>query len=178
MAKILILGNSGSGKSTFGRQLANVLHYDILFLDKFTYETSWDKPNFKAMEEKVAEYLKKDNYIIDGNFIDHFTNRYEDCDTIFFLDVNRFTCLSSVLERKRMYKGKTRESRNDNCDERITKDYLKWVFFDFYKTSRKRILNILKDNNNKKVIILKTRKEMRSYINELTKQHFEEGIKL
>ena len=70
--------------------------------------------------------------------------------------------MSSLIK----YKGKKRESRSDLCDEKITKSYLKWVFIDFYKTSRKIIKNLVKDNN-KKVVIFKSRRQINKYIKEM-----------
>lgn len=164
MNKIIILGNSGSGKSTFTSNLANKLHIDFLHLDPIVYKYSWDKPEFKEMEDKVSQLLTKDSWIIDGNFINNALERFNQCDTIFFLDINRFVCVRSVLKRHKQYKGKHRDSRSDFCDERITKNYLKWVFFDFYKTSRKTILKIIKDNPDKNIIVFKNRKQINNYL--------------
>ena len=57
MKKIIVLGNSGSGKSTFTTILANKLHIDFLHLDPLVYKYSWDKPEYKEMEEKVEKLL-------------------------------------------------------------------------------------------------------------------------
>ena len=48
--------------------------------------------------------------------------------------------------------------------EKITKNYLKWVFNDFYKTSRKTIKNFIKDNPDKKIIIFKNRRQVNKYL--------------
>ena len=166
MSKILVLGNSGSGKSTFTKKLAENLNYDYLHLDTIIYKHSWNKPEFDEMERKIAEFLLKPEWIIDGNFLKKATSRFEKCDTIYFLDINRFTCLFSVISRYFKYKGKKRDSRSDYCDEKLSKDYLRWVFKDFYKTSRKYIYNFIKENPEKKVIIFKSRRQVNKYIKE------------
>lgn len=167
MNKILILGNSGSGKSTFGKQLSEKLNIDLLFLDVFVYDESWDNPNHKQMEDEVQKFLAKDKYIIDGNFLNYAKERFTDCDTIIFLDINRFICLKSVLDRKKEYIYKYRESRSDNVMERINFSYIKWVIFWFYIKSKPKIKKILKDNKDKNIVILKSRKEMANYIDNL-----------
>ena len=171
MHKIIVLGNSGSGKSTLTVNLAKKLGYDYLHLDPIVYKYSWDKPEFDEMEEKVKLLLEKENWISDGNFLNNALKRFDECDTVFFLDINRFVCLRSVIKRHRQYKGKHRESRSDYCDELITKNYLKWVFSDFYKTSRKTILKYIKDNTNKKIIIFKSRRQINKYIKEIYNKH-------
>ena len=52
MSKIIVLGNSGSGKSTFTKKLAEKLNIDYLHLDPLVYKYSWDKPEFEEMESK------------------------------------------------------------------------------------------------------------------------------
>ena len=164
MNKILVLGNSGAGKSSFTRELADILKYDYIHLDTIVYQQSWDQPHFKEMEEYIQVILKKDNWIIDGNFLNNAQERFGQCDTIFFLDINRFTCLFSALFRNYKYKGKYRESRNVNCDEKITKSYLKWIFVDFYKTSRIKIYDIINKNQDKQIIVFKNRKAIKKYL--------------
>ena len=103
MNKIIVLGNSGSGKSTLTYNLADKLHIDFLHLDPIVYKYSWDKPEFDEMESKVNELLAKDNWIIDGNFLFNALNRFNECDTVLFLDINRFVCTYSVLKRHNKY---------------------------------------------------------------------------
>lgn len=166
MTKILVLGNSGAGKSSFTALLAKKLDIDYLHLDKIVYKFSWDSPCFDDLKCEVDSFLKKEKWIMDGNFLNESVNRFQECDTIYFLDINRFVCLTSVIKRNRKYKGKKRESRSDFCDEKITFSYLKWVFFDFYRTSRKEIKRIIKENSDKKIIIFKNRKQINKYTKE------------
>lgn len=164
MKKIIVLGNSGSGKSTFTANLSKKTNIESLHLDPIVFKYSWDSPNFEELQEKVAEIIKKDSWIIDGNFLNKAVERFDNCDTIFFLDINRFTCLFSVIKRHRKYKGKHRDSRSDYCDEKLSKAYLKWVFFDFYKSSRKIIKEYISNCNNKNVIVFKSRKMINKYL--------------
>ena len=167
MKKVIVLGNSGSGKSTFTTLLADKLHIDFLHLDPLVYKYSWDNPEFEEMEKKVEELIYKDSWIIDGNFLNNALNRFKECDTIVFLDLNRFVCMNSVIKRHKKYKGKHRDSRSDDCDEKLTLSYLKWVVRDFYKTSRKIILKHIKDHPEKKVVILKNRRQVNNYLKEV-----------
>lgn len=168
MHKILVLGNSGSGKSTFTAALAKKLNYDYLHLDTIVYKHNWTEQEKKKIDETILEFMKKDNWILDGNFLKKVPERFIEADTIFFLDINRFVCFFSVIKRYFKYKGKHRDSRSDLCDEKLTKDYLSWVFIRFYKTSRIRILNYLK-NTNKKFYIFKNRRQMKKFLKEVKK---------
>ena len=166
MNRILVLGNSGAGKSSFTVSLAKKLNINYLHLDKIVYKMSWDLPCFEDLQIEINKIINDEKWIMDGNFLNNCTNRFEECDTIFFLDINRFVCLFSVLKRNKKYKGKPRESRSDLCDEKITFSYLKWVFWDYYRTSRKQIKKIILDDSDKKVIVFKNRKQINKYIKE------------
>ena len=164
MPKILVLGNSGSGKSTFTSKLAKRLNIKYLHLDTIIYKHDWKTPEIEELQKHIDLFLKEDDWIIDGNFLKKATSRFELCDTIYFLDINRFTCFFSVIHRYFKYKGKKRSSRSELCDEKLTKDYLKWVFFDFYRTSRKTIYKFIKDNTDKKIYIFKNRRQVNKYL--------------
>ena len=166
MAKIVVLGNSGSGKSSLTASLAKKLNISYLHLDKIVYKQSWNQPCYEDLEKEVNNLIDEKNWIMDGNFLYNCQERFTKCDTIYFLDINRFVCLFSVLKRNKKYKGKTRESRSDLCDEQITRSYLKWVFFDFYKTSRKIIIKMIKDNPDKKVVVFKNRRQINKFLME------------
>lgn len=163
MPKIIVLGNSGSGKSTFTVSLANKIKVDYLHLDALIYKHNWKQPEYEDMDY-IMSFLEKENWIIDGNFLNNALARFEQCDTIYFLDLNRFTCLFSVIKRYFKYKGKHRDSRSDLCDEELSKDYLKWVFKDFYKTSRQRIYQFINNHPEKKIYIFKSRREVKKYL--------------
>ncbi len=164
--KILILGNSGSGKSTFTQNLAKKMNIPFLHLDTIIYQHNWQKPEFEHAQKVVLDFIKQDNWIIDGNFLNQIQQRFDACNRIYFLDFNRFICFFSILKRYFKYKGKKRSSRSPFCDEKLSRDYLKWVFFDFYKTSRKKIYHYLKNHPEKEIIIFKNRHQLKKYLKE------------
>ncbi|MCI5744694.1 MAG: hypothetical protein MR270_00180 [Erysipelotrichaceae bacterium] len=168
MKKIIVLGNSGSGKSTFTKNLSKITNIDALHLDVLIYKHDWKTSEYESVKHKIDDFINKDTWIIDGNFLKKSPQRFTLCDTIYFLDINRFTCLFSVIYRYFKYKGKHRDSKSDLCDEKLSKDYLKWVFINYYKTSRKYILNYIENCSDKKVIIFKTRRQIRRYLKEIS----------
>ena len=53
MAKIIVLGNSGAGKSTFTTALGQMKNIEYLHLDPLVFKYNWNDPSFEEMEEKV-----------------------------------------------------------------------------------------------------------------------------
>ena len=87
MNKIIVLGNSGAGKSFFTALLAKKMNIDYLHLDKIVYKYSWDNPRFDDMKEEVDKLILKERWIMDGNFLNNCKNTY--C-LVFLSDINSF----------------------------------------------------------------------------------------
>lgn len=168
MKKILLLGNSGAGKSTLANLLSKKLDIPHLHLDTIVYKNDWHENDFPVIEQEINNFILQDSWIIDGNFLNKASRRFEDCDTIFFLDLNRFICFFSVLKRYFQYKGKPRESRSELCDEKLTFSYLNWVLFGFYRSSRKKIQTLC-NQDGKQIIYFKRRKDIKKYMEEISR---------
>lgn len=68
MKKILVIGISGAGKSTFTRKLSEILHIPLICLDKLFWKPGWVKKDQDIFEKEVLEQIKTDAWIIDGNY--------------------------------------------------------------------------------------------------------------
>lgn len=167
MKRIIVLGNTGSGKSTFSASLAKKINIECLHLDTIVYKHDWQEKENEEINNKIESFISKDSWIIDGNFLKRGLDRFYKADTIFFLDINRLTCFFSVIKRYFKYKGKHRDSRSDLCDEKLTKSYLKWAISGFYKNSRKKILSIIENNKDKNIIIFKNRRQIKKYLEDI-----------
>ena len=169
MKRIVVLGNSGSGKSTLTKKLAMNLNIPYLHLDTIVWKHNWQEKELDQIESIIHEFIDQDNWICDGNFLKKAPARFELCDTIIFLDMKSWICYYRVIKRYFKYKNKPRESRSELCNEKLTKDFLKWVKKDFYRESRPKILKLCEDPT-KKVIILKNKKEVKNFLTSLNKE--------
>ncbi len=167
MEKIVILGNSGSGKSTLTKKMANILNIPYLHLDTIVWKHDWQEKELDQIEATINHFIQQNQWICDGNFLKKAPERFEKCDTIIFLDMNRWICFFRVIKRYFQYKNKPRESRSTLCNEKLDSSFLKWVRSDFYKESRPKILQLCK-SSDKKVIILKNKKEVKKFLTSLS----------
>ena len=86
MLKIMIIGSPGAGKSTFSRKLRDITGLPLYYLD-----TLWHKPDQtniskEEFDARLNEIIKKDKWIIDGNYQRTLETRLRECDTVFLLD--------------------------------------------------------------------------------------------
>lgn len=92
MKKIIVIGCPGAGKSTFARKLRDATGIPLYYLDMLYHKP--DKTIVKREEFDIGlnDIIKKDNWIIDGNYQRTLELRLRECDTVFFRLF--FRCLS------------------------------------------------------------------------------------
>ena len=166
-SKMCVFGCPGSGKSTLSKNLSRILKLNVYHLDNIYWKPNWVHISKEEFDEKLNELLKLDQYIIEGNYNRTLDLRLEKCDCAIFLDLNRFTCLFSVIKRYFMYKNKTRDDITVGCDEALDKEFITYVW-KFNRNFRKKYYQKL-ENLNKTVIILKNRRQVKKFLKELKK---------
>ncbi len=76
------------------------------------------------------------------------------------------TCLLGVIKRVIKGYGKTREDMGENCPERLDPDFLKYVWT-FNQNRRAEYLDLLSHQQDKRVIILRHRRDGAKFIRDL-----------
>ena len=110
------------------------------------------------------DLVKKESWIIDGNYGGTMDIRLNAADTIIFLDIPRTICVYRAFKRMLQYRNKTRPDMGEGCEERFSFEFFKWIW-EYPKTKRPKILDRLKQlSKEKEVIILKSPKEVENYI--------------
>ena len=66
--KINVKGSSGSGKTTFGRELAERLDLPFVELDALHHGPNWTEATAEEFRAKVAPIVAEDAWVIDGNY--------------------------------------------------------------------------------------------------------------
>lgn len=158
MERIIIIGKPGSGKSTLALKLGKKFNLPVVHLDKLYWLKGWVEKDKALFRKELEEELKKDKWIIDGNFNKTLEKRLEYCDTVIYLDYPALLCILSVLKRVIKNLGRTRNDMADDCPEKFDIEFLKYIW-DFDKKLKNKYYNILASAKDKKVLIFKNRKE-------------------
>lgn len=170
MNKILVLGVSGAGKSTLSRNLGNLLEIKETHLDKLFWEPNWKVVDREVFQKKLDEVLKRDKWIIDGNhgYNDSLLVRASLCDTIIFLNFNRFVAFWGAVKRRIKYNKNTRPCMIEGNNEKIDFEFAKYILWDYHQSKKKIVKRIIKDNKDKKkIIILNNRKQVNRFLDSI-----------
>ncbi|AIO19189.1 topology modulation protein [Candidatus Izimaplasma bacterium HR1] len=170
MNRIIILGPSGTGKTTLCRNLGKKLGLEILHLDSVYWQKDWQNLDKQTFDLRIRKFLTKHRkFIIDGNYSNnnHFKYRLEIADTIIFLDFGTEKALEGIHQRANEFKHQVRSDMADGCIEGIDQVFLKYVA-SYYKFRAKYLKAVIKQyENKKKVIVFKTREELYVWYNSL-----------
>ncbi len=165
--KIVILGYSGAGKSTFAKNLHNHYQIPLLYLDTVHFAPNWVERSDEAMEKDMKEFISQDNWIMEGNYRRLLPQRYQDADKIFIFNINRITCLYQVIKRRIQYRNKQRESMTDGCKEKIDFEFFMWVIHNGRTKTRRKFFKDIKNKHGHKVIEFKNKRQIRKYLHDI-----------
>ncbi len=158
MKKVIVIGCPGSGKSTFSRALSDktaipLYHLDMMYwnADKTTVEKS-------VFLERLSAVIKKDEWIIDGNYGSTMELRLSACDTVFFLDYPLDICLSGIRERR----GKPRSDMPwiETEDDEEFIEFIKG----YNKKEKPKVQTLLERYGDKNITVFKSREEMNAFL--------------
>lgn len=166
MERILIIGCSGSGKSTLARALKEKLGLPVVYLDQLWWQEGWRHVTREEFDSRLSMALNMDRWIIDGNYNRTIQQRLPHCDTIIYLDFDRWQCLLGMFQRILESRGKVRPDMARGCPERFDWELMRFIW-NFNKTNRVQNYTYLAQAQHAEHIVLKSRKEVERFLDSL-----------
>ena len=167
MERVIIIGCGGSGKSTLARSLGEITQLPVVHLDQIF----WSPGNWKHLERDdfdvlLQEELEKSQWILDGNYDRTLVHRLKYCDTVIWLDYNRFVCLIGWIKRVITNWGKARPDMAEGCAEWFDPEFAGWIWR-FNKEKRRGYEKLLSVQEDKVIYRFKSRHQLRKFIKTL-----------
>ena len=159
MKRAIVIGCPGGGKSTFSRKLRDTFGLPLFYLDMIWHKPDKTTVSREEFDERLAEILEGERWVIDGNYSRTLEMRLRKCDTVFLFDIPTEDCLAGAASRI----GKKREE-------------LPWLETEFDSEFREHILSfrekslpavyalLEKYRDGRDIIVFKSRAEADEYV--------------
>jgi adenylate kinase family enzyme len=129
MQRIMVMGSSGSGKSTFSRRLSGITGIPIVSIDALFWKPGWVESDRTEFRARLAEVTRQPRWIMDGNYTSAEGElRRGVCDTVIWFDLPRATCMFGILTRIAKSYGQVRPEMAPGCPEKIDFEFLRYVW--------------------------------------------------
>ena len=137
--RIVVVGTTGSGKTTLASELAQQLEVPHVELDALHWEPGWTEAPTDLFRERVTRALSGEAWVTDGNYSAVRDIVWSRADTIVWLDYSLPTILYR-LTRRTFRRAFTREELWSGNKERILTQFLSRdsIFLWALKTYRRR----------------------------------------
>ena len=162
--RILVIGSGGAGKSTFAKQLGEILDLPVIHLDQAYWKAGWEKPSKEEWSRTVDSLIAQHEWIMDGNFGGTLPQRVKRADAIILLDVSRWICLWRVLKRVVKYRGRHRPDLPPGCQERFDLEFIKWIWRYPQRGRPAKIALLQATGPDQRVVILRTAREIAEFL--------------
>ena len=97
--KIIVLGCSGSGKSTFSKKLHSITGLPLIHLDNVWWKTDKTHISREEFDRELEHMFNENAWILDGDYSRTYEVRFQACDTVIFLDYDFEKCMEGITER-------------------------------------------------------------------------------
>ena len=88
LRRINVIGTSGSGKSHFSRQLAEVLAIPCYEMDAVFWKPDWQESADEEFVPKISEITSRDAWILDGNYTRTTPEKWRSVQLVIWLDLS------------------------------------------------------------------------------------------
>jgi len=172
--RINIVGTSGSGKSTFGKSIAQKLNAPYIQLDELHWKANWEESTDEEFFPKIEKALSSDRWILDGNYTRTIPIKWKRVQMVVYLDFPFHIVLYRIIKRS-LLRGIKKEALWHGNRETVWKhlftsdSMILWTMRTFHKNRKKYTeLFEMKEYSHIKFVRLCTKKELENFVtNEL-----------
>ena len=104
-----MIGTSGSGKSSFARQLAAALKIPYLEMDRLYWKPNWQEPNDEEFFSILEHALSGDAWVLDGNYTRTPHIKWPSANLVVWIDYSFPLTLYRVIKRSILRAWKKQE---------------------------------------------------------------------
>lgn len=124
MRRVCVIGCSGAGKSRLAVQMGEVFDLPVIHLDRYFWRPGWVPSPQEEWWAVQEELVRREEWILDGNYTSSLHIRLPRADTVVFLDYPRSLCLRRAVKRALLQWG---WEVAPGCHERLGRSHLEFL---------------------------------------------------
>lgn len=97
--RINIVGTTGSGKSTFGKRLAEIIQAPYLEIDKMFWGPDWTSVNDDVLFKRIETNLQAEKWVLDGNYNRTTPIKWKQVQLVIWLDYPFWKVMTQLTKR-------------------------------------------------------------------------------
>ena len=165
--RVVVIGCSGAGKSTFARRLGDVTGLPVTHIDQLFWEPGWVLAPQQVYLARLEAVVSREAWIIEGVSTSTLDLRLPRTDAVIWLDRTRWACLGRVARRIATSYGEVRPDMAEGCPEQIDFEFLRYIWR-FHGNYDHRIhAAIEKHGLNRRTIMIRSDREAQDYLTSL-----------
>jgi adenylate kinase family enzyme len=135
MQRVLVIGCSGTGKSTFALALGELSGLPVIHIDQLFWQANWVQAPHELYLVRLDQAVAGERWIIDGNNPSTLDRRIPRADTIVWLHRSRAVCYWRIIRQVIASYRQVRPDMAPGCPERFDWDFMRyiWRFPKFYR---------------------------------------------
>jgi adenylate kinase family enzyme len=127
--RVVVIGSSGAGKSTFARKLGAVTGLPVTHIDQLFWQSGWVLTPAPEYHARLANVVARDRWIIEGVNPSTLDLRLPRTDLMIWLERGRATCLWRVARRIASSYGRVRPDMAPGCPEQLPdREFLAYIW--------------------------------------------------
>lgn len=177
MQRVLVMGSSGSGKSTFARRLSDMTGIPFVSLDALFWKPGWVKSDTAEFRERLTQVAIQPRWIMDGNFPSHLVElRRDACDTVIWFDLPRWNCMFGIMKRIAGSYGQVRPEMAEGCPEKFDFEFFRYVWT-YRRQQRPKLLDYFGGMRaDQSLVCFTDRTQASDYLKEVARRQYRAGM--
>ncbi len=174
---VVVVGTTGSGKTTFASRLARLLAAPYIELDSLYWEPGWVEAPPEIFRERVERALSGEGWVVDGNYSKVRDIIWQRADTVVWLDLP-FRVVLWRLTRRTFERAIYREelwsgNRESLWTHFFTRESLfLWLFQTYWRRKREYpMLFALPENAHLRTVRLRSTRQADNWLATITSPH-------
>ena len=176
--RIIIVGTTGSGKTTLARQLAAIWHVPHAEQDAWNHLPAWQEAPLEQFRAQVDAFTSQPTWVMDGNYSKAQDIGWARADTLIWLDYPAGVVFWQLLRRTLRRMSSRQELWNGNREAwrtLLSKNGILAWFFQSHWRNRRRIPEQLARSPHLNVVRLRSRRETARWLLGLEQRKHEDG---